>query len=69
MTDASSLSARNEAIFFRFSLFTLKRILGEEGMRLVTDFHQEWAMGASPDRIEWEVLNRLHRVLNQALEP
>lgn len=106
VTDASSLSGRYEAVFFRARLFTLKRILGDEALRLVaekavdpkalstwysawaaqmaqrgvdfghekrnlavTDFHRDWAMGASPDRIGWEVLNRLHRILNAAASP
>lgn len=29
-------------------------------------FHYKWAMASSTDRISWEVLNRLHRVLNEA---
>ncbi len=106
VTDASSLSARYEGVFFRARLFTLKRILGDEALRLVsekaadpralsqwystwaaqmagrgvdfghekrnlavTDFHRDWAQGASPDRIAWEVLNRLHRILNAAANP
>jgi len=30
------------------------------------EFHRKWADRASDDQIRWEVLNRLHRVLNQA---
>ncbi len=28
-------------------------------------FHAQWAMNNSEDRLKWEVLNRLHRVLNE----
>jgi hypothetical protein len=30
------------------------------------DFHYRWAMQAPEDRLKWEVLNRIHRVLNEA---
>jgi hypothetical protein len=30
------------------------------------EFHARWARQAPPDRLKWEVLNRLHRVLNEA---
>jgi len=30
------------------------------------DFHREWAWNASTDRLQWEVLYRLHRLLNEA---
>jgi hypothetical protein len=29
-------------------------------------FHYKWAIEAAADRLSWEVLNRLHRVLNEA---
>lgn len=29
-------------------------------------FHSQWALTANVDRLEWEILNRLHRVLNEA---
>jgi hypothetical protein len=29
------------------------------------EFHQGWAMSVSADRLRWEVLNRVHRVINQ----
>jgi hypothetical protein len=29
-------------------------------------FHYQWAASAGSDRIRWEVLNRLHRLLNEA---
>ena len=85
------------------SIFTLKRILGEEALKVITAkvsdpsalakwygkwvtelcarkvdfgldlrnrpdaaFHEAWARSSSEDRLRWEVLNRLHRVLNEA---
>jgi hypothetical protein len=106
VTDASSLASRYEMVFISSRLFTMKRILGEEALRLVSEksndrralaewysrwanrmadrgvdfghpkrnlgeveFHHEWAMQYSVDRLSWEVLNRLHRVLNQAAQP
>jgi hypothetical protein len=30
------------------------------------EFHREWAWNASTDRLQWEVLFRLHRVLNDS---
>ncbi len=38
------------------------------GLRNKADeqFHYKWALAAAPDRLQWEVLNRLHRVLNDA---
>lgn len=32
-------------------------------------FHYKWALGAGEDRITWEVLNRVHRALNEANRP
>ena len=29
-------------------------------------FHYKWALTAAEDRLKWEVLNRVHRVLNEA---
>ena len=29
-------------------------------------FHYKWAIQSTPDRIKWEVLNRIHRTLNDA---
>src|SRR5581483_2838831 len=83
------------------SLFRLKRVLGEEALKLVWQlrkspedlalwyanwvthmaekkinfglvlrnkpdekFHYQWAMHTPVDRIEWEILNRYHRMLN-----
>ena len=84
------------------SFYTLKRVLGDELLKLCTEkandqkelakwygawvnrvdglkvdfglplrnnpdpeFHQGWAMSVSADRLRWEVLNRVHRVINQ----
>ena len=83
------------------SIFTMKRILGDEILRLVDEkrrnpkdlqawygqwvvrmagkgvdfgvplrntadaaFHTKWAASADPDRLKWEVLNRIQRILN-----
>ncbi|MBI2711292.1 MAG: hypothetical protein HYX41_00310 [Bdellovibrio sp.] len=32
-------------------------------------FHYKWALETTQDRIGWEVLNRLHRVMNEANRP
>jgi hypothetical protein len=84
------------------SIYTLKRVLGDEALLLVASknefrerlafwyskwvvrmtqrnidfglalrnkpdeaFHYKWALNTSEDRIKWEILNRLHRVLNE----
>jgi hypothetical protein len=84
------------------SFYTLKRVLGDELLRLCAEksgdqkdlakwygawvnrvdglhvdfglalrnnpdpeFHRGWAMSVSSDRLRWEVLNRIHRVINQ----
>ncbi len=89
-------------IFSHASHFTLKRILGDEALKLIDskkknkseldqwygkwvvklaqrnvdfglelrnkqdeEFHTQWADSASEDRIKWEVLNRVHRLLNE----
>jgi len=94
-------AADYERIFSRASIFTLKRVLAEEAVKLVQMrradrnalaawygpfaartaargvdfgiplrnkpdpvFHAQWAQGSSEDQILWEVLNRLHRLLN-----
>jgi prophage antirepressor-like protein len=92
------------SLFIGASIFTLKRVLGDEALLLMEEkqknsaefarwysqwvmqmvqnystdyglslrrksnrnFHTLWALEASPDQIKWEVLNRLHRVLNEA---
>ena len=87
--------------FVDASNFTLKRVLGDEMLRLVAEkssdpkalqawygqwvvrmagkgvdfgfplrnkadaaFHSQWAASADPDRLKWEVLNRINRILN-----
>jgi hypothetical protein len=89
--------------FVGASVFTLKRVLGDEALKLIDEkkaspdtlsrwyskwvvhmaslhvdfglalrnksdekFHFEWAEAAPEDSLIWEVLNRLHRVINQA---
>lgn len=91
-------------IFENASFFTLKRVLGDEALKVITtkknkpeilaswystwviqmasrntdfglalrnrpdkNFHYQWAMRTSIDRIIWEVLNRVHRVINHAM--
>ncbi len=88
-------------IFKGASVYTLKRVLGDEALKIVSEkrgdpearaawygkwaagiahrggdfglaqrnladaaFHSQWARQASEDRLIWEVLNRVHRVLN-----
>lgn len=90
-------------VFVGSSVYTLKRVLGDQALLLIhqkendrerladwyskwvaemagsrVDFglklrndpalslHYGWAMATSTDRIVWEVLNRLHRVINAA---
>jgi hypothetical protein len=86
------------------SLYALKRILGDEALKVVAHqsrnyrgelaqwyskwavsmnayqvdfglalrhkpeekFHYDWALAADDDQIRWEVLNRIHRVMNEA---
>lgn len=104
--DASTLSARYTQQFVGTSIFTLKRVLGDEALRVAAfkkaypeklalwysqwvthmstlgvdygialrnradePFHYKWALTAGEDRIRWEILNRLHRVLNEANRP
>lgn len=92
--------------FIGASIYTLKRVLGAEALKIVSskseyrekqafwyskwvariarknvDFglvlrnkpdealHFKWAVENSEDRLKWEVLNRLHRVLNEANKP
>jgi hypothetical protein len=90
--------------FIGASIFTLKRVLGEEALRVVAAksqykeklaiwysrwvvriaqqrkvdfgiplrnkpdeaFHFKWVVEGNEDRVKWEVLNRLHRILNEA---
>lgn len=109
-TPEPSAAARVAPIADRFSkqfvgasIFTLKRILGDEALKVVGSkteyreklaiwyskwavrvsqrnvdfgvalrnkqdegFHFKWAVQSTEDRIKWEVLNRLHRILNEA---
>ncbi|MBU6374461.1 MAG: hypothetical protein KGQ59_00540 [Bdellovibrionales bacterium] len=98
------LEAKMTRIFSGASVFTLKRVLGEWGLKVLAfhreesrermrdwyadfaakqarkgvdfgldlrrepnrEFHRNWAEQVSDDLIRWEVLNRLHRVLNAA---
>jgi hypothetical protein len=90
-------------LFIGASIFTLKRVLGEEALKVVSaqnsypekralwyskwvvrivnrkvefglplrnssdeNFHYRWALANSEDKLKWEVLNRLFRVLNEA---
>lgn len=87
--------------FAAASVFTLKRVLGDELLKLIGElgkdpkrlqswygdwvvrmcalnvdfgiplrnrsdalFHAQWLATADPDRVRWEVLNRVHRILN-----
>ncbi len=89
-------------IFLRASIFTLKRVLGDEALKIISEkekdreslatwygrfaiqlsrrdvsfglelrnkadieFHHAWALRVSVDRLRWEVLNRVHRLLNE----
>lgn len=89
-------------LFYMASIFTLKRVLGDEAMKVIdlkrvnrdelarwygnwatrlverqvdfglplrnkpdAEFHYQWAMSASEDLLRWEVLNRLHRLMNK----
>jgi hypothetical protein len=97
----SALEAQLQSTFQKASVFTLKRILGDEALRVIAmkhsspqalhqwyarwvvrvlsrkvDFgvsvrqrpdeqwHLQWASRNSPDRLRWEVLTRVHRILN-----
>lgn len=96
------LAQEYQETFHGAPFFTLKRILGDEAIKLIRlkkdsaqdlsdwygkwtermasknvdfglpqrnksdgRFHGNWARSAPWDRVEWEVLNRLHRYLNQ----
>ncbi|MCC7441947.1 MAG: hypothetical protein IT285_09950 [Bdellovibrionales bacterium] len=97
------LAAEYSRAFVGASIFTLKRILGDEALKVMavkqeyrekfalwysnwvlamaahgvdfgialrnkadSDLHYAWALKASQDRLQWEVLNRLHRLMNDA---
>ena len=101
--DPASLSKDYLARFSSASFFTLKRVLGDEAIKLVAsraatpeklalwyskwavqmaglgidfglalrnstdeNFHYRWARSMSRDRVEWEVLNRVQRILNSS---
>lgn len=103
--DLSKLREEYAGVFVGASVFTLKRVLGDEALKVLTsksqyreklaewygkwvvrmcgrgvDFglalrnkpdealHYQWALQATMDRIVWETLNRLHRVINAAHE-
>ncbi|MBI4924654.1 MAG: hypothetical protein HY843_01905 [Bdellovibrio sp.] len=89
-------------LFFNASIFTLKRVIGDEALKVIASkenskenlaawygrwtikltqykvsfgcelrdtgselFHRKWAQNVSVDILRWEVLNRLHRLLNE----
>jgi hypothetical protein len=99
----AALAARYSAQFVGAPIYALKRILGDEALRVIEvkkayperlarwfslwvvhmagykvdfgiaqrnladeSFHYQWALSAGEDRITWEVLNRVHRLLNEA---
>ncbi len=101
--DKKALEERYLKIFVGSSIFTLKRVLGDEALKVLAvkrefpekmaiwyskwvirmsefgvdfgiaqrnnkdeQFHYQWAVSAPEDRLKWEVLNRVHRVLNEA---
>jgi hypothetical protein len=104
--DVTGLATRYSETFVGANFFTLKRILGEEAIRLINEklemgreslaqwygswvvqmanrgvdfgipkrneadfqFHRKWALDHSNDQVTWEVLNRLHRVMNESLK-
>ncbi len=100
--DFKILAEKYSQQFVGVSLFTLKRLLGDEAIRVIgikrefreklalwysqwavriakrnvdfglalrnnpdEAFHYKWAVESSEDRVKWEVLNRLHRLLNE----
>jgi hypothetical protein len=101
--DVAEAAPRYSAQFVGASIYTLKRILGDEALKVVAAkkdfreklalwyskwvlhacsrgvdfgipqrnkpdeaFHYQWAMSNTEDRLDWEVLNRVHRILNEA---
>ena len=98
------LAGRITSLFNGASIFTLKRVLGDWGLKVIElrssesrdrllgwfadfavataryqlnfglkernqlerGFHLNWATQSSEDLLRWEVLNRLHRILNEA---
>lgn len=90
-----------ERVFQHASVFTLKRVLGDEALKVIAAkrekaedlsrwygrfaarmamrgvdfgvplrnkadeaFHRQWASASGEDRLSWEVLNRVHRLMN-----
>lgn len=102
--DRAALEQRIGSLFAGSSIYTMKRVLGDWGLKAAAlhleesperfrdwyadfaaraakkgvdfglelrnessrAFHREWAARAGEDQIRWEVLNRLHRILNAA---
>lgn len=101
--DVNVLAEQYSKQFVGASIFTLKRVIGDEALKVIAikseyreklalwyskwvvhmsqlnvDFgvplrnkpdetmHYKWVLDNSNDRVMWEVLNRLHRVLNEA---
>lgn len=99
--DFPQLASFYSRFFIGASFYTLKRVAGEEALKVLAhhsdypekraiwyskwvnemsrfgvdfglslrnkvdeDFHYRWAMQANSDQITWEVLNRVHRVIN-----
>lgn len=97
------MEAQYNKLFSDSSYFTLKRILGDEVLKLFSErrgnrvelarwysrstvrlckrnvnfglalrnkpdeeFHYRWALTASEERMQWEILNRLHRLINES---
>jgi hypothetical protein len=108
-TEAKKIYKGKEAVdyytrvFYMASMYTLKRVLGDEAMKVVdlkranqndlarwygnwaatlahkkidfgltlrnntdAEFHYQWALSVPEDLLRWEVLNRLHRLINEA---
>jgi hypothetical protein len=100
--DKKALTEQYTRLFLGASIFTMKRIIGDEALKVMAikreyrekfaqwysrwvvrmcgkgvdfglalrnksdeQFHYNFALGISEDRLQWEVLNRLHRVLNE----
>lgn len=97
------LIQKYQTFFLPFSFFYLKRLLGEEALKVLEvkkqrsqhelalwyshwvvrllshqvdfgmnlrnsaeiDFHYRWVLSAPWDHLQWEVLNRVHRLMNQ----
>lgn len=101
--DVRALSEKYAGLFVGASVFTLKRVLGDEALKVIAaksatrdglaswfakwaartssygvdfgipqrnsadeQFHARWAITAADESLKWEVLNRLHRLLNHA---